>query len=123
MSSELNVVMRQVIESVKSSNMRRTRYGEDLYVRRTDGFEKVYKNNSDLFKAKVKENHSYRKKDFLKTPYNPKSASRVSSEGETTFWKQTNRRSFTRADSGRKTQERINFADITNMQPRKLDFL
>lgn len=123
MSSELNVVISQVIEAVKSTNIRRNRYGEDLYVRRTDGFEKIYKNNSDNYRAKANENHFFRKTDTFTS--NPKLASRLSSEAkpEGICWKKTKRRNFKRSDPGQKAQERVSFADITNIQPRKLEFL
>jgi hypothetical protein len=120
MSSELNTVISQVIEAVRSSNLRRNRCGQDLYVRRTDGFEKVYKNNSDYYRTKVKENQGFRKKEGIKTPSTAKLASRTGPEvkSESFFWKK--RRNYNRMDSDKK--ERVSLADITNMQPRRLDF-
>ncbi|CAG9330964.1 unnamed protein product [Blepharisma stoltei] len=68
---EMGYVVGEVIDFVRNSSGKKKkndRIGEDLYVKRKDGFEKVYKNNSDYYMQKVQERQiHYKRCERLKT--------------------------------------------------------
>lgn len=65
LEGEMDFVVGEMMDFVRNSGKKKTRdvkIGQDLYVKRRDGFEKIYKNNSDFYMHKVQERQVHMKR-------------------------------------------------------------